>query len=186
MPRNHAWLLSLTLAGVGLFGWTESDAGRRPVPQQVEPGSAQSSEIVAQDKQASTPESKRAFALAQQASEHASRRDYAGALSKLEAAIAIRGDVPEYLMMRCMLRERVSNRPRLDCYANVVRAYGKGGASCESNLNCVVAAVMASLPEAQEYRHRYLEAPKSATDQELTETALKGFTRDAYLHSILP
>lgn len=186
MSRNQAWLLSLALVGAGLLGCTESGADTPIAPQQAEQVSTQSRGVSAQAKQAPTPESKRAFLLAQEASEHAGRRDYAGALSKLGAAIAIRGDVPEYSMMRCMLSERVSNQPQLDCYANVVRVYEKGGASCERNLNCVVAADMALLPEAQEYRRRYLEAPKSAADQELAETVLKGFTRDAYLHSILP
>lgn len=186
MSSNQAWLRSLALAGAVLLGCTESGADGPITSQQEEQVSTQSSGLTAQAKQATVSESKRAFLLAQQAREHASRRDYAGALSKLEAAIAVGDDVPEYLMLRCMLRERVSNQPQLDCYANVVRAYEKEGASCESNLNCVVAAAMASLPEAQEYRSRYLEAPKSATDQELTETVLKGFTRDGYLHSILP
>jgi hypothetical protein len=171
--------------GAGLLGSTESGADTQPVPQQAEQVSAQSSEMVTQT-QAPMPESKRAFALAQQASERAGRGDYAGALSKLEAAIAIRGSVPEFSMMRCMLSERVSNQPQLDCYAGVVRAYEVNGALCESNLNCVVAASMASLPEALRYRTRYLELPKSPEDQGIAETMLKDFSRDAVLHSILP
>lgn len=186
MSRNRAWLLSLSLAGAGILGCTDSGAGARSVPQQVERVSAQSSEIASQAKQASTPESKRAFLLAQQASELANRKDYAGALSKLEEAIAIRGNVPEFSMMRCMLSERISNQPQLECYASVVRTYEVNGALCESNLNCVVAASMASLPEAQAYQRHYLEAPRSVADQELTDIVLKGFTREIYLHTILP
>lgn len=186
MSRNQAWLLSLALASAGLLGCTESGADTPVAPRQGERISTQSSGVADQAKQVPTPESKRAFLLAQEASEHAGRRDYAGALSKLEAAIAIRGDVPEYSMMRCMLSERVSNQPRLSCYAEVVRAYQINGAPCESNLNCVVAASMASLPEALRYRTRYLASPKSPEDQAIAEGMLGDFSRNVVLHSILP
>ncbi|WP_173004185.1 hypothetical protein [Ralstonia pickettii] len=186
MSRNQAWLLSLFLTGTGLLGCVYSGADTHPAPQQVEQISAQSSEIAPETKQASTPESKRAFLLAQQANELVSHKDYAGALGKLDAAIAMRGNVPEYSLMRCMLSERVSSQPQLECYASVVRTFEAGGTRCESNLNCVVAASMASLPEAQAYRRHYLEAPRSAADQEITDIVLKGFTREKYLHSILP
>jgi len=186
MSRNQAWLLSLALVGVGLFGCTDSGTDTPVAPRQEEQVSTQSSGVTAQAKQVPTAESKRAFLLAQEASEHAGRRDYVGALSKLEAAIAIRGDVPEYSMMRCMLSERVSNQPQLDCYANVVLAYMAGGAPCESNLNCVFAASMASLPDALRYRTRFLASPRSPEDQAIAEGLLGDFSRNAVLHSILP
>lgn len=184
MSKNQAWLLSLIVTG--LLGCTGSGAETKSVPQQVERASAQSSETAPLAKRASTPESKQGFLLAQEASELANRRDYAGALSKLEAAIAIRSDVPEYSMMRCMLSERVTSQPQLECYASVVRAYEASGPPCESNLNCVVAASMASSPEASRYRTRYLALPKSPEEQGITESMLKNFSRDTVLNSILP
>ncbi|WP_296225554.1 hypothetical protein [Ralstonia sp. UBA689] len=179
-------MLSLTLVGWGLLGCRASGVDTQPVPQHVEQVSAQPNEPVAKVKQSSAREPKRAFLLAQQASERAGRGDYAGALIDLDAAIEIRGNVPELSLMHCMLSERESKQPQLDCYANVVRAYEVNGALCESNLNCVVAASMASSLKAPRYRAQYLEAPKSPEEQGLAETVLKDFTREGYLHTILP
>lgn len=186
MSRNREWLFSLMLVGVGILGCRAGGADTQPVPQHVEQVSARPNEPVAKAKQPSVTESKRAFLLAQQASERANRGDYAGALFDLDAAIGIRGNVPELPMMHCMLSERVSKQPQLDCYVGVMRAYEVNGALCESNLNCVVAASMASVAQAPRYRARYLEALKSPEEQGIAETMLKDFTREGLLHTILP
>lgn len=184
----------LTLAGIGLTGCGAGGTSKSTASHKVQQAWAQTGETSAQVGQPSAQasdasqarEPRSASELTARASERAGRGDYAGALEDTEAAIRIRGNLPVLSMMRCMLNERMNAQAPLACYADVVKLYASAGTQCESDLNCVVAASMASLPEAQGYRRHFLDAPRAAADQEITDVVLKGFTREKYLHSILP
>lgn len=171
--RSMSWLATATLSTVCLL-LAACQPGDQAKPRPALP------------KQSAQAVPSPASSLIERASRRAGDGDYAEALADIDAAIQIRGRVPELSMMRCMLSERVGGEEALACYADVVKLYQGSNANCESNLNCVIAASMSALPEAQGYRLRYLETLSTQADKGVADTVLTGFKREAYLHSILP
>ncbi|CAG9170679.1 hypothetical protein LMG23992_01721 [Cupriavidus laharis] len=112
--------------------------------------------------------------------------DYAGALADNDTAIGIRGQTPTLSMMRCMLRERLGAAAPTACYETVVRLSERDSRPCREDLNCVVAALMADAPDAQAYRDHFLAMPRTGADQAVADGLLRGFSRERYLHSVLP
>jgi len=114
------------------------------------------------------------------------RQDFAGALADVDAVIAIRGRAPMSSTLRCLLRERLGADAPLACYANVLDMYRNAGIDCGTDLNCVLAASMASTQDAATLRDRYLSGALSPSDLSDAEVVLRDFDRKTYLHSILP
>ncbi|WP_147310399.1 hypothetical protein [Cupriavidus taiwanensis] len=68
-------------------------------------------------------------------------------------------------MTRFMMHARIESDPLLPCYAQVVDLYQHEGSQDPEHLGGVVAASMASMPEAQGCRARFPNTPRSAADQ---------------------
>lgn len=120
------------------------------------------------------------------ASLRAHRQDFAGALTDVEAALSLRGSDKSLALMRCMLIERQRQAPPHACYVNVVKLYRQTSGSCADDLNCVVAASMADMPEASAFRRHFLSRDMPSADVALAASVLRDFDREAYLRSILP
>jgi hypothetical protein len=114
------------------------------------------------------------------------RHDYSGALADNDTAIGIRGQTPALSMMRCMLRDRLGTASPTACYRQVVLLHERDARPCQEVLNCVVAALMANVPDAQANRDHFLALPRSGPDQAVAEGLLRGFNRERYLRSVLP
>jgi uncharacterized protein HemY len=124
--------------------------------------------------------------LLMRSSLRARRHDLAGALADIDAAFVMLRWDPVLSALRCMLRERVGADAPLACYANVLDMYRNAGIDCGTDLNCVLAASMASTQDAVALRDRYLSGALSPADLAIAELVLRDFDRKSYLHSILP
>lgn len=120
------------------------------------------------------------------ASLRAHRRDFSGALADVEAALSLRRNDTSLAMMRCMLIERQGKALSHACYVGVVNLYEQTSVSCADDLNCVVAASMADMPEASSYRQHFLSRDMPSADAMLASSVLSDFDRVVYLRSILP
>lgn len=73
------------------------------------------------------------------------------------------------------------------CYADVVEQLSQDGANaCGSNMNCVVADLMADGANAEQRKALFLGLPASETESEMRHFLLDDFDRKQYLHTILP
>jgi len=124
-----------------------------------------------------------------QANVHIQQRQYQQAFADMKAATKLAPDNPEYALLYCMLKERIGEPlPEAQaCYANVVERLSQDdGTACASNINCVVADLMAGGTDAERRKVFFLGLPASEAESEMRHFLLDDFDRKQYLHTILP
>lgn len=127
--------------------------------------------------------------LLSQANFRIQNQQYGQALADMETATELVPDNPEYALLYCMLKER-AGEPLPEaraCYADVVERLSQDdGTACASNINCVVADLMAGGANAEQRKTYFLGLPASETESEMRHFLLDDFDRKQYLHTILP
>lgn len=120
---------------------------------------------------------------------HIRNQEYPEALSEIESASSLAPENSEYLLLKCMLKERTGEPlpEAQECYANVVEQLSQDdGTPCASNMNFVVADLMADGANAEQRKKYFLGLPASETESEMRHFLLDDFDRKQYLHTILP
>lgn len=133
--------------------------------------------------------SPRANDLLSQANIRIQNQQYGQALADMKTAIELAPNNPEYALLYCMLKERTGEPlpEAQECYANVVEQLSQDdGTPCASNMNCVVADLMAGGANAEQRKTYFLGLPASETESEMRHFLLDDFDRKQYLHTILP
>jgi len=127
--------------------------------------------------------------LIARANVHIRNQEYQQALSDIESASSLAPENSEYLLLKCMLKERVG-QPRHEakaCFADVVEQLSQDGTTaCASNMNCVVADLMADGVDAEQRKTFFLGLPASEAESETRHFLLDDFDRKQYLYTILP
>lgn len=123
------------------------------------------------------------------ATSYIQEQDYHAALSDMEAALALAPQNTEYRFLYCLLKER-TNEPRHEakaCYAEVAESLSNNPSlPCETNMNCVIAELMAESELAETRKHQFLSLPAAKAESEMRRHVLDEFDRTAYLRTILP
>lgn len=129
----------------------------------------------------------RAATLASQASQHIQNQRYQEALTDIDAVLALVPNHTEYRFLQCMLQERAGEDPSAakSCYTKVVEQLSENK-PCETDINCVVADLMAEGPEAEVRRQRFLALPATTAESEIHHFVIDEFNREKYLETILP
>ena len=131
----------------------------------------------------------RASDLVSQANIRIQNQQYQQAFADMKTATELAPDKPEYLFLYCMLKERVGEPLSVAhaCYADVVEQVSEDGdTACASNINCVVADLMAEGTLAEQRKAFFLDLPASEAESEMRHFLLDDFDRKEYLHTILP
>lgn len=120
---------------------------------------------------------------------HIRNQEYQQALSEIESASSLTPEESKFLFLKCMLKERIG-QPRHEataCYADVVEQLSQDrDTACASNMNCIVADLMADGADAERRKVFFLGLPASETESETRHFLLDDFERKEYLHTILP
>ena len=120
---------------------------------------------------------------------HIRNQEYPEALSEIESASSLAPEESKFLFLKCMLKERIG-QPRHEataCYAHVVEQLSQDrDTACASNMNCVVADLVADGADAEQRKTYFLGLPASEAESEMRHFLLDDFDRKEYLHTILP
>jgi|SRR5690554_2449804 len=127
--------------------------------------------------------------LVSQASSSIQNQQYQKALIYMESAVSLAPNIAENHFLYCMLKER-TGKPESKtkpCYKKVVMMLSQDKfTSCEKNINCIIADLMAEGPKAEARKHKFLEKPATSTEAEVARYLLNDFDRTKFLQSILP
>lgn len=123
------------------------------------------------------------------ATSYIQEQDYHAALSDMEAALALAPQNTEYRFLYCLLKERTGEplHEAKACYAEVSESLSNNPSlPCETNMNCVIAELMAERELAETRKHQFLSLPAAEAESEMRRYVLDEFDRTAYLRTILP
>jgi len=136
-----------------------------------------------------TPDTSQAALWVSNASSHIKQQEYLAALSDMETALALSPQNNEYRFLYCLLQER-TGEPRQEaktCYAQVAESLSSDpSVPCETDMNCVIAELMAESELAEVRKHQFLSLPAAEPESEMRRHVLGEFDRTAYLRTILP
>lgn len=191
MTTSRAWLLTSLLSMVLAVGCRDQAVDPRQVQAANLLATAQGDEVslhqaeqlldavLQQDPQRHT-------ALALRANLHIQMRQYTHALIDISAAARLLPTNTQYGLLACFLAQRQGQAAQ-PCYGRVVALWDRQGEStCEIDLNCVIADLMADGPRAGQRRDRLLALPAAEAETQARHFILDDFNRERYLKSILP